>query len=44
VDEYDVLHAVLRLAELKIVDVEQPAEADRNGYEPGRPPQPELER
>jgi hypothetical protein len=44
VDEYDVLHAVLHLDTLKVVRVELPEEAGQSGYEPGRPPQPELER
>jgi hypothetical protein len=44
VDEYDVLQALSHLAELEVVRVERTDEADREGYDPGRPPQPELER
>jgi hypothetical protein len=44
VDEYDALSAILHLVSLKVVRVEHRPEAGGSGYEPGRPPQPELER
>jgi hypothetical protein len=44
VDEYDALSAILHLVSLKVVRVEDRPEAGGNGYEPGAPPQPELER